>query len=281
MFSKTCCAFGQTDMLAVFRRLCGLVLFAILGLAIQAQAQCANPPNAIVAENCNAGTTEWQVGGLGDLTIQGFATDISVNVGQTISFKISTPANSYHIDIYRMGYYGGTGGRYITTVHPSAQLPQAQPACLTDPSTRLYDCGNWGVSASWTVPANAVSGIYIAAPVRDDTGGASQIVFVVRNDASHSAILFQTSDTTWQAYNGYGGYSVYGPTDAWDLTQRAYKVSYNRPSDTRTFANESSTWVFGEEYPMVRWLESNGYDVSYFTGVDAARNGSLIKNHQL
>ncbi len=130
-------------------------------------------------------------------------------------------------------------------------------------------------------PANAVSGIYIAAPVRNDTGGASQIVFVVRNDASNSAILLQTSDTTWQAYNGYGGNSVYGPDDAWDLTQRAYKVSYNRPSDTRTFANESSTWVFGEEYPMVRWLESNGYDVSYFTGVDAARNGSLIKNHKL
>jgi Bacterial Ig domain len=180
-----------------------------------------------------------------------------------------------------MGYYSGTGGRYITTVQPSAQLPQAQPACLTDSSTRLYDCGNWGVSASWTVPTNAVSGIYIAAPVRDDTGGASHIIFVVRNDTSHSAILFQTSDLTWQAYNGYGGNSVYGPTEAWDLTQRAYKVSYNRPSDTRTFGSESATWVFGEEYPMVRWLESNGYDVSYFTGVDAARNGSLIKNHQL
>jgi hypothetical protein len=245
------------------------------------QSSCSSPANAIVAENCNVGTTGWQVGGLGDLTIQGFATDISVNVGQTISFKITTPAKSYHIDIYRMGYYGGTGGRYITTVQPSAQLPQAQPACLTDSSTRLYDCGNWGVSASWTVPTNAVSGIYIAAPVRDDTGGASQIIFVVRNDSSHSAVLFQTSDESWQAYNGYGGYSVYGPTDAFDLTQRAYKVSYNRPSDTRTFGNEECTWVFGEEYPMVRWLESNGYDVSYFTGVDAARNGSLIKNHQL
>jgi hypothetical protein len=249
--------------------------------AAYGQSSCNSPANAIVAENCNVGTTGWDVGGLGDLTIQGFATDISVNVGQTISFKVSTPAKSYHIDIYRMGYYGGSGGRYITTINPTAQLPQAQPACLTDPSTRLYDCGNWGNSASWTVPANAVSGIYIAAPVRDDTGGASQIIFVVRNDASRSAILFQTSDPTWQAYNGYGGYSVYGPSDTWDLNNRAYKVSYNRPSDTRTFDNESSTWVFGEEYPMVRWLESNGYDVSYFTGVDAERNGNLIKNHQL
>src|SRR6202035_5193855 len=112
----------------------------------------------------------------------------SVDVGQTIYFKVSTPATSFHIDIYRMGYYGGTGGRYITTVQPSATLPQTQPACLTDPATQLYDCGNWGISASWAVPTNALSGLYVAAAVRNDTGGANQIFFVVRNDAGHSDI---------------------------------------------------------------------------------------------
>ena len=252
--------------------------FAMVGAAF---GSCSAPQNQIEAENCNQGTTGWEVLGLGDLTIQGFSTDISVNAGQTVYFKISTPATSYHVDIYRLGYYSGTGGRHITTIQPSAKLPQSQPACLTDPSTQLYDCGNWGVSASWTVPANAVSGIYIAAPVRDDTGGASQIVFIVRNDSSHSAILFQTSDETWQAYNGYGGHSLYGPTDSFDLTNRAYKVSYNRPSDTRTFGSEAASFVFGEEYPMLRWLEANSYDVTYFTGLDAARNGSLIQNHKL
>ncbi len=44
---------------------------------------------------------------------------------------------------------------------------------------------------------------------------------------------------------------------------------------------ESDTWVFGPEFPMIQWLEQNGYDVTYFTGVDAARNGSLIKNHKI
>ncbi len=47
------------------------------------------------------------------------------------------------------------------------------------------------------------------------------------------------------------------------------------------FRTESATWVFGAEYPMVRWLEANGYDVTYFTGVDAARTGNLIENHKL
>ena len=84
---------------------------------------------------------------------------------------------------------------------PSATLPQTQPACLEDSATGLIDCGNWAVSASWTVPVDATSGIYFAKVVREDTGGASHIVFVVRDDAGGSEILFQTSDTTWQAYN--------------------------------------------------------------------------------
>src|SRR5207249_4774009 len=98
---------------------------------------------------------------------------------------------------------------------------------------------------------------------------------------------FQTSDLTWQAYNdwgpgtgGSGGHSLYGPSGAFDLNNRAFKVSYNRPFHTRDFADESLSFVFGPEYAMVRWLERNGYDVSYFTGVDAARNGNLILNHK-
>lgn len=63
---------------------------------------CSAPPNAIVAENCQPGNPaiEWDIAGAGDPSIQGFATDISVNRGQTISFKVKTDAASYHIDIY-------------------------------------------------------------------------------------------------------------------------------------------------------------------------------------
>ncbi|HEU5235108.1 MAG TPA: DUF4082 domain-containing protein [Terriglobales bacterium] len=221
--------------------------------------------------------TTWDISGSGDATIQGFATDISFNVGQTVSFKISTDATNYRLDIYRMGYYQGRGARLITSISPSVTLPQAQPACLTDSTVNLVDCGNWAVSATWTIPSGAVSGIYFAKVIRLDTGGASHIVFVVRNDSSSSDILFQTSDETWQAYNPYGGHSLYGG-NTFDLTNRAYKVSYNRPFSTRSFQVQS--WVFYAEYPMVRWLEANGYNVSYFTSIDADRNGNLIRNHR-
>src|SRR5258708_9938440 len=189
--------------------LCRVVL--CLALSSAAFGSCSAPANPIEAENCLPGnpSSQWDIspGSSGDPTIQGFATDISVNVGQTISFKINTDAKAYSIEIYRMGYYADMGARLITTIQPSATLPQTQPACLYNSSTQLMDCGNWGISASWHVPANITSGIYFAHVVRTDTGGDSHIVFIIRNDAYNSAVLFQTSDESWQAYNGYGGHS--------------------------------------------------------------------------
>jgi len=243
--------------------------------------------NDIVCENSKPGnpSNEWDLSavGAGDLTIQGFATDISVNQGGTVLFKVNTNARNYTINIYRLGYYGGSGARKVASITPSAPLPQTQPACITDSSTNLADCGNWAVSASWNVPTNATSGVYIAHLVRSDTGGESHIVFIVRNDSSHSAILYQTSDTSWQAYNTYGpgGFSLYGDQVNFDLPHRAFKVSYNRPFLTRGFFHEAATWIFGAEFAMIQWLEQNGYDVTYFTDLDAARNGSLIKNHKV
>jgi hypothetical protein len=237
--------------------------------------------NPIESENALSGSPdiEWDIDGAGDPSIQGFATDISVNRGQTVHFKIDTNATAYRIDIYRMGYYGGMGARFVTSIQPSVGLPQNQPNCLQDTTTGLIDCGNWAESAAWTVPETATSGIYFAKLVRLNTGGASHIVFVVRDDASTSDILFQTSDTTWQAYNSYGGNSLYegGPATS---PNRAYKVSYNRPFNTRRSVT-AHDWVFNAEYPMVRWLEANGYHVSYTTGADSDRNGSLIRQHMI
>src|ERR1700746_1162093 len=79
----------------------------------KAQTFGCTPPmsNDIVCENTKAGSNSanWDISGAGDSTIQGFATDISVNQGQTISFKINTNAKAYTITIFRLGYYGGTG----------------------------------------------------------------------------------------------------------------------------------------------------------------------------
>lgn len=244
----------------------------------------------IAQENALPGApaSQWDVSGAGDPTLQGFATDISANEGQTVSFKINdTQSAAYHIDIYRMGYYQGNGARLVASIPSTQTTAKVQPAPLTDSATGLVDCGNWSVTASWAVPVDATSGIYFAKLIRNDTGGASHVVFIVRNDASHSNLLFQTSDSTWEAYNTWGpsglisGNSLYEENGNTNL--RAYKVSYNRPFSDRGLSGGlgSDNWVFHAEYPMVRFLESHGYDVTYFTDLDGDRNGSLIKNHKV
>jgi hypothetical protein len=246
----------------------------------RAAGEC-DPPitNPVACENTLAGNpqSEWDVSGSGDATIQGFATDISVDQGQTVRFKVNTTASDYRLDIYRLGYYGGMGARRVATVQPSAALPQSQPACLNNAATGLVDCGNWAESASWAVPTTAVSGLYLARLVRESgAAGASHVPFVVRDDDGGSDVLFQTSDTTWHAYNSYGGRSLY---DYLSSGGRAMKVSYNRPFDTRSNDN-GQDWLFHAEYPMIRFLERNGYDVSYTSNVDTDRRGAELLEHR-
>src|SRR5262247_2950146 len=104
-----------------------LVTFWVVPAASSA-GPCDPPTNPIVCENSKPGSpaSEWDITGSGSSTIQGFATDISVDQGQTVSFKISTPATAYRLDIYRLGYYGGMGARQVATVLPSVTLPQSQ-----------------------------------------------------------------------------------------------------------------------------------------------------------
>ena len=109
-----------------------------------------------------------------------------------------------------MGWYGGDGARLVDTVQPSAPLPQTQPDCPSDAATGLIDCGNWAVSAVVERPGGRdVRHLLREAGPRGRHAGSSHVFFIVRDDDGRSDLLFQTSDTTWQAYNRYGGNSLY------------------------------------------------------------------------
>ena len=146
--------------------------------------------NKIVTENSQVGApaSEWDIIGADDGSIEGFATEMSVNLGEAVHFKIKTVATAYRLDIYRMGYYEGNGARKVATIQPSVALPQFQPPGLLDATSRLLDCGNWAVSASWSAPTSAISGIYFAKLVREDGNpGAAHIFFIGGYSFSGSA----------------------------------------------------------------------------------------------
>ena len=267
------------------------IVAAVVGSPMAARpagaAGVCGPPvvSVIACENTQPGDapSDWQVSGAGDAALQGFSTSMSVKGGDVVSFKADATASAYHVDILRFGYYQGNGARKVATL--AGPFPvHAQPACTTTAATGLVDCGNWSTSFTWTVPASAVSGIYAAHLVRNDTGGGSLVPFVVRDETSHSDIVVQTSDQTWQAYNTYGGNSLYSCTIACPAGnpkayKGAFKVSYNRPFHT-ALDDSGRSWLTYAELPMIRFMERNGYDVSYLSGSDVDSRGALLLNHK-
>jgi hypothetical protein len=115
-----------------------------------------------------------------DPILQGFTTNTSASRGQVVHFKIETDALAYSITIYQLGE---SGAQAVASL-PTPPAPQLQPPCLPDSGTGVIDCSNWSESASWTVPANAIPGLYVARLERPDTGNGSEIVFVVQDDSA-------------------------------------------------------------------------------------------------
>jgi hypothetical protein len=262
------------------------------GFAGTISSALASGQNAIVLENQKQGTSRgvWQIEpGRDSDIIQGFTTAISTNLGGQVDFKINNQTSNpnYQINIYRLGYYGGDGATLVTSINHQAASAVVQPDPLRNSATGLVDAGNWQITDSWAIPTNATSGVYIANVI--DGTEIFQIPFIVRDDGSHSDIVFQTDDQTWQAYNGWGGNNVYGGNGP-GFEGAAYAVSYNRPITTRsgstgtTGGGEFGTvndMVFSAEYPAIYWLEQNGYDVSYISGLDASISGNLLLNHKV
>jgi N,N-dimethylformamidase beta subunit-like, C-terminal len=253
---------------------------------------CTNPANAIVAENCQTvgvvSRTVWDlpgstIGMTENDNLFGFTTSFSYLPGQTVNFKIKTPSSNYTVFIYRLGYYGGAGARQVDWVSRSGGA-QVQAPCSNfssntpTPNYNVVDCSNWAISVSWSIPGTAVTGVYLAKVISDDGYGATHIPFVVKEPAgSFSDILFQTSDTTWQAYNMFTDSSVSGSFYS-DPGARA--VSYNRPFQTRT-SGWPEYWLLDNEYPMIRWLEQNGYSVAYAGGLDVDQSSAIVSGRKV
>ncbi|MBW4686024.1 MAG: DUF4082 domain-containing protein [Komarekiella atlantica HA4396-MV6] len=245
-------------------------------VTFSASATPANP-NPIYLENLNPGTTNWKLVNRGSGEIAGYASATSVNKGESLDIKVSLgQAGQFTIDVYRLGYYSGTGGRLMAS---SGSLNgTTQSAATLDPDTRLVEC-NWTTSYVLQVGNNWTSGIYIAKLTDQASGKVAHVWFVVRDDSSTADILFQSAVSCVLAYNTVGGHSLYnfnsnGP--------RAFKVSYDRPISQATSqesyeADTPLRW----EYNMVRWLESQGYDVTYTDNMQVHTNGQSLLDHKV
>ena len=248
-----------------------------LTLGAPAPALAADPPaNGIVAENLLGGADpgEWDVSGAGDETLQGFATDISVDQGGSIDFKIdnSQAGTEYAVDIYRLGYYGGDGARLVDTIPVEEVTSTDQDALRHDRQrglSRLRQLGRLGqLGRSGRCRVRRLH--RPAHPRTTETAATS---------SSSSATTTATPTCCSRPRTPPGRHTTStAATASTTGPGHAHKVSYNRPFTTREAPTED--WLFNAEYPMIRWLERNGYDVSYSTDVDSDRNGAEITEHK-
>ncbi len=264
----------------------------------QAYADTGNNP--VVTENQQPGTTAWQIGLPGfqvaDDTakqVKGYASATSVNKGEAITFRITVnPVQTYSIDIYRLGWYQGTGGRLLQHIGPLKGV--SQPACPVDPTTGLIEC-QWSASHTLSVPTTWTSGIYLAL-LTNVQGYQNYIGFVVRDDARRTDLLYQQPVDTYQAYNNYPNdgatgkslykHNSYGANTVTG-TSRAVKVSFDRPYagngastiDHWSLRDQLVGQLLDYEINFIRWLERSGYDVAYSTNVDTHASGARLLNH--
>ncbi len=231
--------------------------------------------NPIQRENELPGTASWRLKVLSyHGEIQGYASSPSVEPGHGISFSVSTTGDSFVANVYRMGWYGGKGARLMMKVPKVSGHLRKTPK--PNPKTGLILC-HWPVSFSIHVPSSWLTGVYMVKLTASNTH-QGYIPFVVTDPSSHTPYLFVHGVFTDEAYNNWGGKSLYvgvGKSSTQEYSNRAVNVAFHRPF----VQNMGAGWFFSWEYHMVRWLEQRGYNVSYATDLDVDLHPGILTHH--
>ena len=239
---------------------------------------------AIIAENARTGTAWWVTTNQAAGDIEGYADQVSAQVGETVTLRVNTKASTFHVEAFRMGYYQGIGARRVWT---SAEVPgsrQAAPTLIAP--TNTVEC-QWTPSIKIAIDPTWLPGVYLLKLV-GATGEQGFVPLCIRDDASKAAVLIMQGVTSWQAYNRWGGYSLYYGNKGGALSyiqspgggtyaDRARIVSYDRPY-SHDWASGASDFV-GNELPVVMQAEQLGLDVSYWTDIDLHERPELLASH--
>jgi hypothetical protein len=226
----------------------------------------------IEGENTQPGSAGWKItDGADNHEIEGYADRTSITPGQAITLFVSTVAPSFHVEVYRMGYYQGFGGRLVAVSGNTPGGVQAAP--LFTPGINMVEAP-WSPSlvlatGSWP------EGDYLLKLVAS-TGKQRYVPLTVRNDASPAPFVVINAVTTWQAYNMWGGYNLYGGGGDGAYGHRSRTVSFDRPYSLGQGAGD----FLGLEYPLVSLIESLGLDVTYVTDVDLQQQPNPLVRHK-
>lgn len=257
-----------------------LVALALLPLSAGAVRAASNP---VQAENGLPGTPGWLLQGATGRAIEVYASETSVLPGGSVSLHVSTsPAALYRILVFRLGWYDGAGARQVACIPGCTAAEQGVSLSPQPPGPDGVVRAGWPVTDTVAFGSGWASGYYLVEALLTTGPQAGRVAttYVIERDlpGRPAAILVQVPVNTWQAYNGWGGWSLYNFSTTATGSDRAHHVSFDRPYDwTLSGAQGPLQW----ELPLVRFLEREGYDVSYQTDVDTHRDPGSLLRHKL
>lgn len=243
--------------------------------------------NRITEENAKRGDRSWMLekSEVDPATkyrspwIEGYCSRTSIAAGEKLQIFVSTaPASRFSLQIYRLGYYGGEGGRLIADLGEFDGIEQPEPPIG---EKRLRECA-WKPSVELEIPSEWTSGVYVGKLTSKRSGHQSYVIFIVVDDRQCD-LVFQCSDNTWQAYNRWPSqFALYDDGKSEWYWGGGVQVSFQRPYGKycqildAPLSNGSGEF-FLWEFPFVFWLEEQGYDVSYISNLDTHRDLAMLE----
>ncbi|GHI03905.1 N,N-dimethylformamidase beta subunit family domain-containing protein [Streptomyces cellostaticus] len=218
------------------------------------------------AERDAPGTADWRIRSAGPPdAVTGYTDRVSVRPGEECGLHVSTTAASFRVSAFRVGWYGGRQAHRIWT---SPRIPGR-----TQPPPRLLS-GTRTVRADWPTTLTLDTdgwpeGAYLLR-LESDTGHQRYVPLIVRSAEGAGRTVLLHAPATWQAYNRWGGYSLYAGSSGAYAT-RSLAVSFDRPYD-----GDGAEKFLVYERALVVLAERLGIPLAYTTGVDVHRDPSVL-----
>ncbi|MEZ0071182.1 N,N-dimethylformamidase beta subunit family domain-containing protein [Planotetraspora sp. GP83] len=221
---------------------------------------------AALPERLLPGDSSWRLRRYGPAdAIDGYCDQVSVLPGEPVGLHASTTADRFRVTAYRMGWYGGALARRVWRSSWIKGRRQA-PAEVAH-ATRTAHAG-WDRTLS--VPTDGwPEGAYLLR-LDADHGPQRYVPLVVRSATAAGKTVLVHAAATWQAYNRWGGYSLYYGEDG-RYDSRSLAVTFDRPYDkvgVRKFLIH--------ERAVVELAERLGIPLAYTTGVDLETGGQVL-----
>jgi hypothetical protein len=217
-----------------------------------------------VTENARPGTADWRIPDASvasDTELAGYADRTSVLPGEAFGLYVTSTLGDVTVSAYRVGAYGGTGGRLVWQSPPLTGVRQPDPVIEADHMV----VAKWARTTDVTT-TDWPEGSYLLKLTA--SGKARYVPITVRSRSTAGRLVLVNAVITYQAYNTWGGYSLYtGPDNT-----RAGRVSFDRPQK-----GNGAQQFFGDELATVQLAEGLGLDLAYVTSVDLDREPDLLK----